>query len=129
MNGGRQKKKTPKKAMRAGNIQFTIRIQVSEDELKIFNVYEADSSIEAARKLVQNLWLHEDQVLFWTAYIEERRQELELVHITASTNYSPTGTHSNGSICTFSILKFCIYLKNIFATDSIKTKFLRLRIG
>lgn len=124
MNNGRQKKKTPKKTVRQGTIQFTIRIQVNEEELKIFHVYEADSSIDAARKLVQNLWLHEDQVLFWTAYIEERRQELELVHVNTSTNYSPTGTHSNGSICTFSIFKFCIYLKHIFTVDSIRLKYL-----
>jgi len=36
-------------------------------------VYQADSSKEAATKLVQNLRLEESMIPYFTAYIEERR--------------------------------------------------------
>lgn len=83
-------------------------MQVSETEQKQFSVYEADSSVDAARKLIQNLWLDEDLHMYWAMYIDERRMELDRQHINTLSNYSPPGHHANGNIRTFSNLKITI---------------------
>jgi hypothetical protein len=52
-------KKPFNKTARSGVIDFTINIQKAENEHRQFSVYQADSSIEAATKMVQNLRLNE----------------------------------------------------------------------
>ena len=71
-----QNKKPYNKPYR-GIIDFTISINKAENEQRQFNVYQADSSIEAATKMVQNLRLGEDLIPYMSAYIEERRLELK----------------------------------------------------
>lgn len=59
--------------MRAGLIEFTIKVLKADNEEKTFNVYQQDSSDDAARKLVTNLKLESDLVVYFSAYIEELR--------------------------------------------------------
>lgn len=59
----------------------------------MFDIYQADSSIEASQKMVQNLRLHEFQIPFWTAYIEERRLDLHSKYF-EKLNPLPNNSHS-----------------------------------
>ena len=95
--------------IRQGIIQFTIKVQVNPSEQKVFWVYEADSSLDAARKLVQNLWLPDDPTMFWVLYIDEKRLELERNSVNTVLNYSPPEHHTTGNICTFSNFENNIY--------------------
>lgn len=90
------KKKTPKKVPRQGLIQFTIQVKKSEKEHKLFSVYQADSSEDSARKLVQNLWLDEYLVPYFAAYIEERRRDPEISGHHISSQYTPPSNYPNG---------------------------------
>jgi len=90
------KKKTPKKVPRQGLIQFTIQVKKSEKEHKLFSVYQADSSEDSARKLVQNLWLDEDLVPYFAAYIEERRRDPEISGHHFNTHHTPPSNYTNG---------------------------------
>ena len=49
-----------------------------ENEIRSFSVYEADSSLEAARKMVQNLRMDDKFIMYWAAFIQEKRLQLEL---------------------------------------------------
>jgi hypothetical protein len=99
---GTSAKNNKNKNARSGIIQFTLKVLKKEDEQRIFNVYQADSWIEAAKKMAQNLRLDEDMVPYWAAYINERRWELELKSFTPPKNNISSNNHNSGN--SFSIL-------------------------
>mmetsp|Transcript_3135 Transcript_3135/g.2604 ORF Transcript_3135/g.2604 Transcript_3135/m.2604 type:complete len:116 (+) Transcript_3135:1-348(+) len=98
-NGYNKNKKYINKPVRHGNIQFTIKVFKEECESRVFSVYEADSSLEAAKKMVQNLRMDDDLVRFWAAFIEEKRLKLDLQNF--QLNHPGSAHHPLGKI-TFS---------------------------
>jgi len=97
MSNNNRKKKTPKKTTRIGNIQFNIEILINNSK-RTFSVYQADSSEEAARKLVLNLKLSDDLIQYFTAYIEEKRWDPETSRLfpTSQNNTSPQTNYQQG---------------------------------
>lgn len=91
-SGEKYTNKGSKQPKNSKMIQFTIQILRERDEVRIFSVYQADSSEEAARKMVSNLRIDESQIPYWTAFIEERRLGLG---IREYDKHSPSRSHNN----------------------------------
>jgi hypothetical protein len=69
----------------------------AKDEHKTFSVYQKDSSLDAASKLVKNFKLENDMVSYFAAYIEERRAEIRTNNYPGNETYSPEHSHNQGN--------------------------------
>lgn len=75
-NPYKKKSKTPKKPIKSGFKEFTIKLIVDKNKEKSFDIYQQHSSEEAATKMWSNLRLGDEMIMYFSAYIKEKRLEL-----------------------------------------------------